>query len=107
LFSRHATHLPAYFPDIAAALHAALTGRHTAILDGEIVVLDKHAKPSFDLIQRRLRTPRPRPHLVTSVPATFVVFDLLYLSPDLRASRPQAGIRSTGCDAPYGPACLC
>ncbi len=57
LFSRHATNLSSCFPDITAALRAALCGRHTAILDGEIVVLDKHAKPSFELIQRRLRGP--------------------------------------------------
>jgi bifunctional non-homologous end joining protein LigD len=51
----------------------------TAILDGEIVALDRHARPSFELVQRRMRSTRPPAHLVTAVPAIFFVFDVLYL----------------------------
>ena len=92
LFSRHATHLTAYFRDIAAALRATLAGRHTAILDGEIVHLDKQAEPSFDLIQRRLRTPRPGPHLVSSVRAIY--FDVLHLDGHDLTSRPYTQRRA-------------
>lgn len=78
LFSRHANNLTLCFPEITAALSEALAGR-AVILDGEIIALDRRARPSFELIQRRMRNSRPPQHLITSVPAMFFVFDLLYL----------------------------
>lgn len=78
LFSRQATNLTTCFPEIVDALSAGLEGR-TAILDGELVAFDHHARPNFQLIQRRLRAPRPGPHLLASVPLTFCVFDIIYL----------------------------
>jgi bifunctional non-homologous end joining protein LigD len=78
LFSRHATNLTGYFPEITDGLAAGLAGR-TAILDGEVVALDRRARPSFDLIQRRLRHSRPPARILHTVPAMFFVFDLLYL----------------------------
>ena len=72
LFSRHATNLTGCFPEITDALVSALA--RTAILDGEIVALDRHARPSFDLIQRRMRRSRPPAHLLAAVPATFFVY---------------------------------
>ncbi|OBG75825.1 hypothetical protein A5700_23450 [Mycobacterium sp. E1214] len=78
LFSRQATNLTACFPEIVDALLTTLQGR-PAILDGELVAFDHNAQPSFELIQRRLRTSRPGAHLLASVPVTFCVFDLIYL----------------------------
>lgn len=78
LFSRHATNLTRCFPEITGALAEALGGR-TVILDGELVALDRHARPSFDLIQRRIRTSRPGERLLATVPSTFFVFDVLHL----------------------------
>lgn len=79
LFSRQATNLTACFPEITGALsHGGLQGR-SAILDGELVAFDHTARPSFELIQRRLRSSRPNPDLIASVPVTFCVFDLVYL----------------------------
>ena len=78
VFSRHANNLTPCFPEITGHLADALAGR-TAILDGEIVALDRHARPSFKLIQRRMRSTRPPAYLVASVPAMFFIFDVLYL----------------------------
>lgn len=79
LFSRQATNLTACFPEIVDALSTGNLEGRPAILDGELVAFDHNARPSFELIQRRLRKPRPAAHLLTSVPLTFCVFDLLYL----------------------------
>jgi bifunctional non-homologous end joining protein LigD len=73
LFSRRATNLTACFPEITRGLSEALAGR-TAILDGEIVALDTRARPSFERIQRRLRTTRPAAHLITAVPTIYALF---------------------------------
>lgn len=78
LFSRHATNLTECFPEIVDALSASLGGR-PVILDGELVAFDHNARPNFELIQRRLRAPRPGAHLVSAVPLTFCVFDIIYL----------------------------
>lgn len=50
------------------------------ILDGELVVLDQDAKPSFRLIQKRVRatTPGVIVNYAFKTPATFMLFDLLY-----------------------------
>jgi bifunctional non-homologous end joining protein LigD len=72
LFSRNGNHLQC-FPDITEALSTVLAGR-AAILDGELVALDTHARPSFDLIQRRLRTTRPSAHLLAAVPTVYILF---------------------------------
>lgn len=77
LFSRNGNHLHC-FPEITEALARVLAGR-TAILDGEVVALDARARPSFDLIQRRLRASRPSAHLLAGIPVLYIVFDVLHL----------------------------
>jgi bifunctional non-homologous end joining protein LigD len=79
LFSRHATNLTGCFPEVTAGLVQALAGR-TAILDGELVALDRRARPSFELIQRRMRNTRPPAHLIASVPAMFFLFSTCSMS---------------------------
>ena len=78
LFSRRATNLTTCFPEITRGLSEALAGR-SAILDGEVVALDRRGRPSFELIQRRLRATRPSAHMITAVPTIYAVFDVLYL----------------------------
>jgi len=78
LFSRHANNLSSSFPEVRAACVEALGGRHL-VLDGEIVVLDRSARPSFQLLQRRLHVSRPRTSLVNRCGATLFVFDVLNL----------------------------
>src|SRR5882757_4083239 len=53
----------------------------TAVLDGEIAVLDAKGIARFHLIQQRIANGDPNTiaHLVRSTPVVYFVFDLLYL----------------------------
>ncbi|HTA72527.1 MAG TPA: DNA ligase D [Bryobacteraceae bacterium] len=53
----------------------------TAVLDGEIAVVDEKGKSSFNLIQPRISVGDPNTiaHLARSTPVTLFLFDLLYL----------------------------
>ncbi len=53
----------------------------TAVLDGEIAVVDDKGKSSFSLIQPRISVGDPNTiaHLARSTPVTLFLFDLLYL----------------------------
>lgn len=67
------------YPEVTA-LTAALRG-HRAIVDGEIVVLDGDGRPSFQRLQSRINVTRDADvrRAMRDHPATFVVFDLLWL----------------------------
>ena len=55
-------------------------GHRAAILDGEIVTLDRRSgAPRFQLLQRRLAVARPRAVLQASIPASLWIFDILNL----------------------------
>jgi bifunctional non-homologous end joining protein LigD len=65
-------------------------GTRTAVLDGEIVALDDRGAPSFELLQRRMHLTgeaeiRSR---ASSVPVTYMIFDLLYLDGELLLRHP-------------------
>src|ERR1700730_7897089 len=53
----------------------------TAVLDGEIAVVDENGRSSFNLIQPRISIGDPNSiaHLARSTPVTLFLFDLLYL----------------------------
>lgn len=73
LFSRRGNNLNSAFPRIVASL-SFLT--NDTIVDGELVVLDDHGKPSFSALQK---------HKFTPDALHFYVFDLLaYKGKDLR-----------------------
>jgi bifunctional non-homologous end joining protein LigD len=58
-----------------------------AILDGEIAALDTRGHSDFGLLQERMHVRAPAEALVSRVPATYFVFDLLYCDGyDLRKS---------------------
>jgi bifunctional non-homologous end joining protein LigD len=64
------------YPELALlpeALHA-----RRAILDGEIVSLDNHGHSNFERLQQRMHVRAPAATLVSQVPATYYIFDLLY-----------------------------
>jgi bifunctional non-homologous end joining protein LigD len=56
-------------------------GSRTAILDGEIVALDKEGRPNFGTLSKRLHVTSKTAieKLTRSTPASFFAFDLLYL----------------------------
>ena len=67
------------YPELSA-LRRALRG-HRAIVDGEIVVLDDDGRPSFERLQSRINVSREADvrRAMRDQPATFVIFDLLWL----------------------------
>jgi bifunctional non-homologous end joining protein LigD len=77
--SRNGNEITAGYPELRA-LNRAL-GSHRAILDGEIVAFDEHGRPSFQALQSRmhLRGEAATRRLSESVPATYLIFDLLWL----------------------------
>lgn len=93
LFSRQATNLTTCFPEITRGLSEALAGR-SAIVDGEIVALDTRARPSFERLQRRLRSTRPSAHLISAVPTVYAAFDVLHLDGCDVTRRPYVQRRS-------------
>jgi len=84
LGSRNERSLTRYFPEVTAALLAALPPR--CVLDGEIVVAGPEGL-DFDALSQRIHPAGSRvAALAKSTPASFVAFDLLALGDvDLRA----------------------
>jgi len=79
LHSRNLNDITTQYPELSR-LRDAL-GAHSAVLDGEIVAFDEHARPSFAALQRRMHVANPAQarRLAGSVPLTYVIFDLLWL----------------------------
>jgi len=67
------------YPELAVLPHQVAA--ETAILDGEIAVLDEQGVSRFHLIQPRISNSDPNSiaHLSRSTPVVFFAFDLLYL----------------------------
>ncbi|MGA2095064.1 MAG: DNA ligase D [Candidatus Acidiferrum sp.] len=73
------------YPELAI-LPKTLAARQ-AIIDGEIAALDARGHSDFGLLQERMHVRSPAEALVSRVPATYFVFDLLYCDGyDLRKS---------------------
>src|SRR5579859_7465418 len=70
LVTRNGNDMAARFPELAGL--AAAVGRD-ALLDGEVVALDEHGRPSFQLLQQQFRQ---------VAPVVLMIFDLLYLGGD-------------------------
>jgi bifunctional non-homologous end joining protein LigD len=78
-FTRNDKSLMSTFPELRdVGLHL---GSRSAILDGEIVALDKDNRPSFSTLSKRLHVTSPTEiqKLRVSIPASFFAFDVLYL----------------------------
>ncbi|TDD51597.1 DNA polymerase LigD [Kribbella antibiotica] len=78
LWSRNSRDVSGGYPELIGLAEAPGL-RLPAVLDGEIVTLDEHGAPSFGLLQRRMhvRDPRQLRHLITEVPVSVRLFDLL------------------------------
>jgi bifunctional non-homologous end joining protein LigD len=80
--------LTSTFPELRdIGLHL---GSRTAILDGEIVALDKDNRPSFATLSRRLHVTSATAieKLERTIPVSFFAFDLLYLEGQSLLARP-------------------
>jgi bifunctional non-homologous end joining protein LigD len=79
LFSRTQKRCDRQYPELSVL--PRLIKASTAILDGEITVLDEKGRSSFNLIQPRISVADPNSiaHLARSTPVTLFLFDLLYL----------------------------
>lgn len=79
LRSRNGHDIGAQYPELKAV--GEQLGARNAILDGEIVAIDAHGQPSFQLLQARMglrgaqRVRARREH----TPVLFMIFDVLYL----------------------------
>jgi bifunctional non-homologous end joining protein LigD len=76
LFSRSKRDVTAEFPefqDLAKHLRAG-----TAILDGEVVTLDENGRSDFQKLQNRFGVSKPSQKLISVVPLTYYLFDVLY-----------------------------
>ncbi len=80
LQSRTGVRCERQYPELAVIPHQIAA--ETAILDGEIAVLDKNGVSQFHLIQPRIANTDPNAiaHLVRSTPVVYFAFDLLYLN---------------------------
>jgi bifunctional non-homologous end joining protein LigD len=69
------------YPELIEPLKLAIKCRESVILDGEIVVLDKDGIPSFQNHQRRMNVDYKADieKLSQEIPATYYIFDILYL----------------------------
>ena len=74
--SRNGADITETFPELSA-VSAAVGGRRM-ILDGEIVAVDEHGRPSFRRLQRRWpQQRRPGAQLMREVPTRFLAFDVM------------------------------
>ncbi|MEV5962358.1 non-homologous end-joining DNA ligase [Kribbella sp. NPDC051952] len=80
LWSRNSRDVSGGYPELIGLAEAPGL-RLPAVLDGEIVTLDENGAPSFGLLQRRMhvRDPRQLRHLITEVPVSVRLFDVLRL----------------------------
>jgi bifunctional non-homologous end joining protein LigD len=78
LTSRTTRDMTAQFPELID-MHKQLAARN-AVVDGEIVALDRDGRPSFERMQDRFhRTPEELARNKGRVPVQFLAFDLLWL----------------------------
>jgi bifunctional non-homologous end joining protein LigD len=67
------------------------------VLDGEIVAMDEHGRPSFEALQARMHVTNAAQvrRLTTQVPATFLAFDVIYLDGRSLIDEPYSERRRT------------
>src|SRR5215472_7546752 len=76
LMSRNQRDITATYPEIATAL-AAQINTPGQILDGEIVAF-RNGATSFSQLQQRLGLQHPSASLVSAMPVTYFLFDVMY-----------------------------
>jgi bifunctional non-homologous end joining protein LigD len=78
ILSRNGNRSERQYPEMTVLPH--YVAAKTAIIDGELAVLDPNGRPSFSLIQPRIAQSDPNSiaHLARSTPVTLFAFDLIY-----------------------------
>jgi bifunctional non-homologous end joining protein LigD len=78
ILSRTGNHCERQYPELTVLPN--FVRARSAVIDGEIAVLDEQGRPRFSLIQPRIAVSDPNSiaHLSRSTPVTFFAFDLLY-----------------------------
>lgn len=76
LWSRAKRDITPEFPELWPM--ASVVNRREALLDGEVVVLDKAGRSDFQRLQSRMGVRNPSPQLRSAVPVIYYVFDILY-----------------------------
>ncbi|MDR3563994.1 MAG: non-homologous end-joining DNA ligase [Negativicutes bacterium] len=79
LASRNLKNITSQYPELAAL--GKTLGRHSVILDGEIVALDQAGQPSFSSLQHRmgLRSATTIAAMTATIPVHYMIFDILFL----------------------------
>ncbi|HEY5046043.1 MAG TPA: DNA ligase D [Solirubrobacteraceae bacterium] len=82
--SRNRNDVSDRYPELRALglqLERSKSGRHSAVLDGEIVAFDEQGRPSFERLQQRMHVSSPSliRRLAGETPVSYLIFDLLYL----------------------------
>jgi DNA ligase-1 len=79
IYSRYLADITASLPDVATQVRTSLAADE-AILDGEAIAVDSHARPlPFQDLMRRFRRKRDVAATLAEVPVQLHLFDLLYL----------------------------
>ena len=79
IFTRNGNEVTHRYPELRTL--GAELGARDAVLDGEIVTLDEHGRPSFERLQQRMHVENATAirRLVQEVPAVYMLFDVLWL----------------------------
>jgi bifunctional non-homologous end joining protein LigD len=98
--SRNDNDVTPAWPDLSAAP----LGERDLLVDGEVIALNDRGVPDFRVLQHRmhLRNAREVARLVTAVPATLMVFDLLRLDGEDLTGRPLEERRALLEELPLG-----
>ena len=86
LVSRRGREVNVQYPELLE-MHELLAGEN-ALVDGEIVVLERDGKPSFERLQQRFTVAKPTQQLLKQHPVLFIAFDLLWLDGESLVERP-------------------
>jgi DNA ligase D-like protein (predicted ligase)/DNA ligase D-like protein (predicted polymerase)/DNA ligase D-like protein (predicted 3'-phosphoesterase) len=86
LVSRRGREVNVQYPELLE-MHELLAGDN-ALVDGEIVVLEKDGRPSFERLQSRFTLAKPSERDIKANPVIFIAFDLLWLDGESLLERP-------------------
>ncbi|MEX2557186.1 MAG: non-homologous end-joining DNA ligase [Actinomycetota bacterium] len=86
LVSRRGRDVNVQYPELVD-MHGLLAGDN-ALVDGEIVVLSKDGRPSFERLQSRFTLAKPTERDLKANPVIFIAFDLLWLDGESLIDRP-------------------